>query len=273
VLHGIPGTTIYLYSFNSFEDIGFNTASPLVADKRVRQALAYATDRADLLNTIGNGVNVSADTDQAPSSWALNKQAKHYGYDPAAARALLDAAGWIVGPGGVRVKNGRRLQLTLVGGSGSPPPGPIERLIQADWRAVGVDSVVRNYDNALLEAPAEAGGIEATGKFDAVIEGWVNGVEPDDSSQFMCRMQPPAAWNTYRYCNPTLDKLEEQALTSYDQSTRKRSYAKIQSIISDDVPLIVLYFQQQQDVVNLDLKNYYPASADTQFWNTWQLDT
>ncbi len=271
-LHGIPGTTIYLYPFNSFEDIGFNTASPLVGDKRVRQALAYATDRADLLSTIGNGVNASADTDQAPSSWALSRQVKHYRYDPAAAKALLDAAGWIVGPDGIRVKNGRKLRLTLVGGSGSPPPGPIERLIQADWRAVGVDSVVRNYDNALLEAPAAAGGIEATGQFDAVIEGWVNGVDPDDSSQFMCKMQPPAGWNAYRYCNPTLDALEEQALTSYDQASRKRSYAKIQSILSDDVPLIVLYFQQQQDVVNLDLKNYYPASAVTPFWNTWQLD-
>jgi peptide/nickel transport system substrate-binding protein len=271
-LHGIPGTTIYLYPFNSFEDIGFNTASPLVGDKRVRQALSYATDRVDLLSTIGNGVNASADTDQAPASWAFSNQVKHYHYDPAAARALLNAAGWVVGPDGIRVKNGRKLRLTLVGGSGSPPPGPIERLIQADWLAVGVETVVHNYDNTLLDATAAAGGIEATGQFDAVIEGWVNGVDPDDSSQFMCKMQPPAGWNAYRYCNPSLDALEEQALSSYDQDARRRSYAKIQSILADDAPMIVLYFQQQQDVVNLDLKNYYPASAVTPFWNTWQLD-
>ena len=48
--------------------------------------------------------------------------------------------------------------------------------------------------------------------------------------------------------------------------------ADIQTILADDVPMIVLYFQQQQDVVNLDLKNYYPASAVTPFWNTWQLE-
>jgi len=271
-LHGIPGTTIYLYSFNSFEDIGFNTASPLVSDKRVRQALAYATDRNELLSTVGNGVNASADTDQAPSSWALDEHVKHYQFDPNQAKALLDAAGWVVGPDGIREKNGRKLRLTIVGGSGSPPPGPIERLIQADWRAVGVDSIVRNYDDLVLEASAGDGGIEATGRFDAVIEGWVNGVDPDDSSQFMCRMQPPAGWNSYRYCNPELDALEGQALSSYDQATRQRAYAKIQSILAEDVPMVVLYFQQQQDVVNLDLKNYYPASAVTPFWNTWQLD-
>ena len=271
-LHGIPGTTIYLYSFNSFEDIGFNTASPFLTDRRVRQALAYATDRADLLSTLGNGVNSAADTDQAPSSWALDTAVKHYDYDPKAAMALLDAAGWKLGPDGVRRKGGRALRLTLVGGNGAPPPEPIEKMIQANWRAVGVDTTIRNYSDDQLEAPASKGGIEASGRFDAVIEGWVNGVDPDDSSQFMCRMQPPAGWNTYRYCNPSLDAAEEQALTSYDQQTRQRAYSRIQTILAQDVPMVVLYFQQQQDVVNLDLKNYYPASAVTPFWNTWQLD-
>jgi peptide/nickel transport system substrate-binding protein len=268
----VPGTTIYLYPFNSYEDVGFNTASPVVSDKRVRQALAYATDRTDIVNSITNGVNAPADTDQPSFSWAHDDRAKHYRFDPVAARALLDAAGWRVGPDGVREKNGRRLRVTLVAEKGISSTGPMERLIQANWRAVGVETVVKNYAVSALFASAARGGIEATGRFDAVLEGWVNGVDPDDSSQFTCDMKPPAGWNAYAYCNPHVDADERIALSSYDQPTRRAAYQRIQENLADDVPVIVLYFAQQQDVVNLDLKNYHPASAVTPFWNTWQLD-
>ena len=271
-LHGIAGTTIYLYPFNGYEDVGFNMRSPLVSDKRVRQALAYATDRGELLDTVGNGVNAFADSDQAPFSWAHDDGVKRYEYDPATARALLDAAGWKMGPDGIRMKEGRALRLMMVSGGGRIPSTLMERSIRANWRAVGVDVVVRNYDDTTLDAPARAGGITARGKFDAVLEGWVNGVDPDDSSQFMCSMQPPAGWNIYRYCDAALDAAEEDALSQNDQGARERAYARIQARLAEDVPVIVLYFQQQQDVVNLDLKNYRPASAVTPFWNTWQLE-
>jgi peptide/nickel transport system substrate-binding protein len=271
-LHGIPGTTIYLYPFNGFEDVGFNTSSPVVSDKRVRQALAYALDRSEVVNTIANGVNAAADTDQAPFSWAHDNHVKQYSFDPRAARALLDQAGWTVGPHGIRIKDGKRLRIRLTAGGGIMPTGPMERLIQTNWRAVGADVVIENYSDVKLFAPAAQGGIEATGGFDAVVEGWVNGVDPDDSTQFMCGMSPPAGWNIYRYCNKQLDASENEALSSYDQATRRRAYHKIQATIAEDVPIIVLFFQQQQDVVNLDLKNYRPASAVTPFWNTWQFD-
>lgn len=270
-LHGIPGTTIYLYQFNYFLDIGFNTASPVVSDRRVRQALAYATDRAAIVSEDANGVNESADTDQAPLSWARDENVKRYDYDPMKARATLDAAGWKVGSHGIRVKDGRELRIVLVS-DGIAGSATTERIIQSDWRAVGVDVVVRNVSENQLDSSAANGGIEATGRFDAVIEGWVNGVDPDDSTQFMCDMRPPAGWNVYRYCNRALDAAERAELSTYDQNARRVDFERIQEILADDVPIIVLSFTQQQDVVNLDLKNYYPATAVTPFWNPWQLE-
>jgi peptide/nickel transport system substrate-binding protein len=270
-IHGIPGTTIYLYQFNYFLDIGFNTASPVVSDRQVRQALAYATDRAAIVSEDANGVNESADTDQAPSSWARAENVRHYDFDPIKARATLDAAGWKVGPHGIRAKDGRQLRIVLVS-DGIAGSETTERIIQSDWRAVGVDVVVRNVSENALDSSAASGGIEATGKFDAVIEGWVNGVDPDDSTQFMCDMRPPAGWNVYRYCNPSLDAAERAELSTYDQRTRQGDFGRIQQILADDVPIIMLSFAQQQDVVNLDLKNYYPAKAVTPFWNPWQLE-
>lgn len=270
-IHGISGTTIYLYPFNYFQDIGFNTASPVVSERSVRQALAYATDRSAIVSEDANGVNESADTDQPPFSWARDENVRRYAYDPAKARALLDSAGWTVGHNGIRRKNGRELRIVLItdGVAGSTTT---ERIIQSDWRAVGVDVVVRNVSVTALDSSTAGGGIEATGRFDAVIEGWVNGVDPDDSTQFMCDMRPPAGWNVYRYCNPSLDAAERAELSTYDQRARRADFERIQDIIADDVPIIMLSFAQQQDVVNLDLKNYYPATAVTPFWNPWQLE-
>ena len=161
-LHGIPGTTIYLYQFNYFLDIGFNTASPVVSDRQVRQALAYATDRSAIVSEDANGVNESADTDQAPLSWARDENVKHYPFDPAKARATLDAAGWMVGPHGIRSKGGRQLRIVLVG-DGIAGSATTERIVQADWRAVGVDVVVHNVSENALDSSAASGGIEATG--------------------------------------------------------------------------------------------------------------
>jgi len=270
-LHGIPGTTIYLYQFNYFLDIGFNTTSPVVSDRKVRQALAYATDRSAIVSEDANGVNESADTDQAPFSWARDENVRHYAFDPAKARAALDAAGWKVGPHGIRAKGGRQLRIVLVG-DGIAGSATTERIVQSNWRAVGVDVVVRNVSEKALDSSSSFGGIEATGKFDAVIEGWVNGVDPDDSTQFMCDMRPPAGWNVYRYCNPSLDAAERAELSTYDRNARRADFGRIQKILADDVPIIMLSFAQQQDVVNLDLKNYYPATAVTPFWNPWQLE-
>ncbi len=267
-LHGIQGTTIYLYPFDGFTDVGFNLRSAVVADTRVRQALAYGIDRGELLNRIGNGVNVASDSDQAPFSAWHDGTVRHYAYDPARARAMLAAAGWTVGPSGVREKGGRPLRIRLVGTNDSAT----EHLIAADWRALGVEVAIRNYDVATVDAPANRGGIEATGKFDAILEGWNNGVDPDDSEQFMCDAQPPAGWNAYRYCNTAVDAAERAALASNDPSVRRRAYDAVQHALAEDLPVIVLYFNQQEDVANLDLKNYYPASAVTPFWNTWQLE-
>ena len=270
-LHGIPGTTIYLYPFNYFIDIGFNTASPVVSDKRVRQALAFATDKAAIVSEDANGVNETAETDQAPFSWASDPDVRRYDFDLDKSRALLEAAGWHVGRGGIRVKDGRPLRIVMLS-SGIAGSKATEHIIQSDWRAAGVDVVVRHVTDNGLDASAAEGGLEALGKFDAVIEGWVNGVDPDDSTQFMCDMRPPAGWNVYRYCNPALDAAERDELSTYDQKSRRADFVRIQDILAEDVPIIVLSFQQQQDVVNLDLKNYYPATAVTPFWNTWQLE-
>ena len=97
-----------------FSHIDFNLTHPIVSDKAVRQALAYATNRQEIIDKIAHGSGVAAETDQHPTlSWAHTDDIQHYNFDPEKAKAVLDADGWKVGPDGIRVKDGQKLEFDL----------------------------------------------------------------------------------------------------------------------------------------------------------------
>jgi peptide/nickel transport system substrate-binding protein len=269
-LVGIPGTRVVISPFTRFADLGLNAANPALRDVRVRRALAYAIDRNALVKKVTHGVAVPADSDQPAFFWAYNPRVERYPYDPKRASVLLDAAGWRRSANGIRTKDRQPLRLQLVSFTGSATATGAEVFVQEAWRQVGVDAIIKNFSSAQLYATLGAGGIEQSGKFDVAFENWANGSDPDDSILLRCDMAPPAGWNIYHFCSRELDAAENRALASYDRNTRKHMYAKVQRIISEQLPIILLWYQRQLDVVNTDFKNYRPAHAVTPFWNTWE---
>jgi peptide/nickel transport system substrate-binding protein len=266
----IAGVRTYLTPFTQYREIGFNLTNPILSDVRVRQALAYATDQQQLIDTVSHGVNMKGDTDQPPFLWAHAEKVQQYPHDPVMAGKLLDEAGWKLGPDGYRSKNGQRLSLEMSGITGAAETRNIEAVVQSQWRQVGVDVYIKNYQSGDFFKTYQAGGILQTGKFDTAVYSWLNGVDPDDSTLFMCNQFPPNGQNNYHFCNHDLDAAEQVAMTEYDQDKRKAAYDKIQKILAEQEPLIVIWFVRRQDVVNNDLRNYKPAHAVTTFWNPWE---
>jgi len=174
------------------------------------------------------------------------------------------------GSDGFRHKDGQTLELGMTGATGAAESRNLEEVVQTQWQAVGVKSDVRNADSALLFATYGAGGLLQTGKYDTGFYSWINGVDPDDSVNFMCDEIPAkGGQNQSFFCDPKLDAAERVALTQYDISKRKPAYDTIQSILADQVPTIFIWYVARQDIANVDLKGYKPAHAVTTFWNTW----
>jgi peptide/nickel transport system substrate-binding protein len=269
-LDALQGYRVYLTPFTQYGQIAINLEHPPLDDVRVRQALAYSVDTRKMIHDIAHDVYVPGISDQPPFLWAFDPHVKVYDYDPAAAGKLLDEAGWKMSPDGYRQKNGQDLDLTLVGVIGRAEQIQQQAVLQAEWKQVGVKVDIKNYATDLYFATYGAGGILQGGKFDLGLLSWINGIDPDDSTLFMCDQFPPAGQNIYHFCNKDLDAAEEQALSEYDPTKRKVAYAKIQEILADQEPMIVSWFVQRQDVANTDLKNYKPAHAVTTFWNTWE---
>jgi peptide/nickel transport system substrate-binding protein len=266
----IPGVRTELVPFNDYDFFALNMSKPILKDLRVRKALAYALDARDLTEKISHGVDVPATTDQPDDLWAHNAHTVTYPYEPQRARALLEQAGWLSGPDGIRVKDGARLSLVIADVSGSVLGSQSDTFAQSQWRAVGVDAEIKTYPTSLFFASYGAGGIVQGGKFDVGSYGWTNGDDPDDSTQYMCDQWPPAGQNAERFCDAEVDRQERIALTNYDQAVRKKAYDAIQARLAQEEPVIILFFVRRVAVENTDLQNFRPAHAGTEFWNPWE---
>jgi peptide/nickel transport system substrate-binding protein len=239
---------------------------------QVRRALVLATDRQAIINAVSFGVESLGDGDQPRGSWAYDAHLHGYPYDPRRAAALLDAAGWQRGPDGIRVKDGKRLALTLAVVTGNVIGQRVAVILQSQWHAVGIDLIVKQYASSLMYANAGVGGIVQSGKMDVALTSWSNGVDPDDSMIVTCAARAPVAQNYYRFCDPAIDQFEADALRSYDPTTRKAAYDRVQELVVSDVPFITLWFDRFVTVASVDLHNFRPAHAVTAFWNTWEYE-
>jgi peptide/nickel transport system substrate-binding protein len=268
----LKGYHIYLTPFTQYRQIGFNLRNPILADARVRQALTYGIDQQELIDTVSHGVNMKGDTDQPPFLWAHASNVQQYPHDPAMAAKLLDEAGWKLGPDGYRYKDGQKLELGMSGATGAAETRDVETIVQREWQQIGVQGDIKNYISPLFFATMQAGGILQSGKFDTGFFSWLNGIDPDDSTLFMCDQFPPNGQNSYHFCSDKLDAAERVAMTEYDQDKRKAAYQTVQQILAEQAPLAFVWYVRRQDIVNNDLRNYKPAHAVTTFWNTWEYE-
>jgi peptide/nickel transport system substrate-binding protein len=262
-------TNVVLVRQNAYEGLAINTSRPLLADVNLRRAVAYALDKGRLIADFTAGSATAATEDLPPFMWAYDPAVRIYPHDPAAARRLLDAAGWSSGPDGIRRRGGRRLTLSLSYNSGNATRQALAIATQASLRAVGIEATIKTYPAGLLFAPYGMGGILSRGDFDLNLAGWIAGIDPNDADQFSCPALPPNGSDITRFCSPALDAAQQAALSNYDQATRKRAYGQIQRMLADDVPQIFFWYPRQIQALNPDFKGFSPNPVN-EAWNAYR---
>ncbi len=268
-LKTIPDIRLVLVAQNAYEGLAINTARPILADLRVRRAIAYALDKPRLLADFTAGSATLATEDLPTFLWAYEPDVRRYPTDPSAAERLLAQAGWLPGPDGIRRRRGRRLTLVLSYNTGNATRQALAIAVQAALRSIGIDVQIRTYPASLLFAPYGMGGILARGNFDLDLTGWIAGIDPNNADQFSCSALPPNGSNITRFCTPALDAAQRAALTNYDQTARKRAYSTIQRLLADDVPEIFFWYPRQIQPINLDFKGFAPNPVN-EAWNAYQ---
>ena len=248
--------------------IAINTTHPPLDDVRVRRAIAAAIDRQAISDKITFKRYPVVDTAQPLGSWARDPAVHLPAYDPAAADALFDAAGWKRDTDGLRVKNGKRLALTYVQFPESQTGVRAAAFIERELQARGIDLTLKSVTNAKLFLPKSEHGALASGDFDLAYVPWPMGADPDDSFLLSCA----GAANVMHWCDPQVDALERRALIAPLQAERKTLYAAIERRVAAQVPIVYLFDPSYIYAYRTALRGFAP-NAFNPTWNAanWSL--
>ena len=216
-----------------------NTSRGPFADLKVRQAFMMAVDRPKLAQSLFFGFAdaawgpLSAST---PGYWPGVE--KYYGFDRAKAEALLDEAGWKAGPGGVRVKDGKPLQVYF--------PALLEPetavALQGEARRAGFDVKVEN----VLKAKQDE--LIFANDYDILVIRWVHSDPSMLEIPFHSRNVPEPGkfkFNWARMKDPALDKLLEDAASAPSPEARAQLYHEAQKAIMDRAIYFAVHNQVQ----------------------------
>jgi peptide/nickel transport system substrate-binding protein len=248
--------------------IALNLAHAPLDDVRVRRAIAMAIDRSGIARRITLGRYPVTNMLQPQFSWAYDRRVREPAYDPRAADALLEAAGWRRGSNGIRAKNGKALQLVYVAFPETASGVRIATEVQQQLHVVGIGVSIKSISNAQLFEPVS--GTLALGDYDLAYVPWTMGADPDDSSVLGCG----GSSNYMRFCNREVDALESKALDTISQSARKAYYSRIGRIVAEQVPIVYLFNADYIYAVASRLHGFSP-NAFIPTWNAyaWQLQT
>jgi peptide/nickel transport system substrate-binding protein len=252
VLAGAANIRVEHFDAVTFQGFYLNLEHPALADVRVRRAISLAVDRNELVGTLQRGYAVAATADLPRFMWAYDKTLRAP-FDPAAASALLDAAGWQRGPDGIRVRDGRRLSLSYVYWTGLPVIAAIAVQIQAQLRAAGIEVSLRTYNLSLLFAHD---GPYARGNFDLAFVQFFNYDDPEDTLFFSCAARAPAGFNYARWCDSRYERLSEAGIATVDRATRRAVYAQTQRLLLNQVPMVFLDYPAAPQAVDSDLRGF-----------------
>jgi peptide/nickel transport system substrate-binding protein len=271
---------VTLISTNSGYNEGFyfllnpEKGHPALQDVKVRQALAYATDRAKLSKDLLLGKTQPAATmwDNTPY---VDPSLTPYPYDPEKAKALLEEAGWVDANGdGVREKDGKDLMLTY-GTTTREIRKDTQAVIQQELAAVGIKVELQNFDSDIFFGSYGEGGPAATGQLD-IFEYSTSIAFPDpDSLDFLCSEIPsdekPSGTNWSGWCDPELDALFQKQTTQVDFKARQQTFFEISKMIFDKVYWMGLWQDPDWFGITGRLQNVKLSGA-TPFFNIAEWD-
>lgn len=238
-LRDVPGLRSATEPINDYNAFALNVTRPILADVRVRRAISMAIDRATLAKKNSFGTGTAAYADLVAQIWKSPEPKNPYGFDPKAANALLDAAGWKRGASGIREKAGKPLHLDGVDYSGSKTGASIDVQVAQMLREVGIE-IAFKYSNIQLYYDPVAGPL-AKGEFDVASFSFVSNIDPANDYLYTCAAREPKGFNAARYCSPEMDALQRASLSTFDPKRRAALVVEIEELAVRDVPYVFTY--------------------------------
>ncbi len=246
-LEADEGLEIQVKKSVSWDSIFFNLTKKPMQDKKVRQALNYATPKEEILETVLFG-NAQISNDNIPPLRFWDESLAPYPYDLEKAKELIAESS---------VPNGFQLELVIA--SGDPVELQTAEILKEEWAKIGVDLniVVREFGTMFAQWIEGKGGMAATFPGNALSS---NSLADDEMAAVVLDSEAGVnSLGTY-YDNPKVNQLVDDARATLNEARRRKDFAEIQRIALEDAPAVPLFFTESVTAVRDSVKGFttYP---------------
>ncbi len=250
----------------------------ILGDVRVRQAIAYGINKQRLVDKLLFG-KAKIGSSELNAGFFECKDISPYPYNPQQAQKLLDEAGWKVGGGGVRAKEGNKLRLKLTTTSGNKLREDTQVLIVEDMKAIGVEFFIENSPSSVLLGTWDGGSPRRRGNFDVIMLS--NNILIDPHLQMVglwSSAQIPSEKNTggtnfTRFADSKADTILQKASQESDSTKRKDLYCQLAQLTYEQANMIYLYQRYNINSYRRPLQGWLANTWANIGWNAedWQI--
>ncbi|GAA4725325.1 ABC transporter substrate-binding protein [Brevibacillus fulvus] len=244
ILEKSKNVTIKSYQSSEYSYLGINVAKKPFDDVRVRQAISYAVDRNQIVQTVWKGEAVmSGPVSPAQTAWAVDPATfPSHKLDVAKAKQLLAEAGY---PNG----------FDTVIETASTYPDMIEsaQVLQQQLKAIGINAEIKQLEWAnYIETWKSKDMTMLVGRN-------TSGIDPDRSLRYFFATDGTA--NVWNYSSKQLDDLVQKALQTTDEAARKQLYEQAQQLVVDEAPNLFLASPKNFYAVSERVEGFTPSIA------------
>ena len=251
---------------NNYGWLGWNEERPYFADSRVRRALGMLYPAEMVLKNIDMGLEPQTTCPFYREGESCDPSVKPLPYDPKAAQALLEEAGWRDSNGdGVRDKDGVPLKFTFLSNAYSVKLGKLLPLLQEEYRKAGIEMDIERVEWAgYMKRLREH-------EFDAASLNWGSPDPEQDQYQiFHSSQSTKNGSNFVSYKNAEADALLERIRTEFDAGRRRGLEQQLHRRLYEDQVYTFTSNRPALDAVKVDIMGLKPSLAWYDLRKAWR---
>ncbi|HEY1017072.1 MAG TPA: peptide ABC transporter substrate-binding protein [Herpetosiphonaceae bacterium] len=259
---------------------GDGVANPF-GDVKVRQAVAYAVNRQEIIDKVLNGKTVVMNSFLPQDHWAYppnGEGLEKYEFDADKAKALLAEAGWTPGADGILAKDGATFKVEFYTTENNQTRQSVAQIIQENLKAVGIDVTLNFVPGTAVLFKNGPDGILVPRKYDLGLYAWVSGADPS-TALYLCDQIPTpennyAGQNQTGWCNKDYDKAALASQAETDRAKRIPLVIEAQKVWNAELPTLPLYQRVNIGATRTVVTGpQLDPTSTVDFWNieTWDI--
>jgi peptide/nickel transport system substrate-binding protein len=230
------------------EEGGICSGHPALRDVNVRQALATATDKQQLIDVVLLGTadkGLGLVTNSLGDWYPAELEASDYVFDIANANGILDAAGYADTdgdgirecPAGAECGPTGDLTFRLNYPTDNDEHPRVSDMLSGWWKEIGVKVEIAGLDSDTLTSVCCPSFV-----FDVMLWSWTSDPDPESLLGVLLCSEISSGFSETGYCNPTVDELYAQQQIELDPAKRREMIVEISKIALEDVPYIIPWY-------------------------------